>query len=175
MDIPSSANSSLVISHPHRARQHYQVHPLEVHDLGSVSYLRRTRVLLVLPVNKRKGSSHLYQNDTPCGATAILCSTVAMFDQEFYLFTGKNLVNKLLDQLIRWETDIVKHLKINCRMRVMSRNSKQIIIMRSCAAAAAVWKAFSTLPSPTIAKSLNTIILPASTSEQRIMSEIASA
>ena len=79
---------------------------------------------IILPVDKRKGSTHLYQNHKPCAASALLCSTVPTFDKQFHLFTGENSVNELLDQLIRWETDIEEHLKINCRMRPLSRQQQ---------------------------------------------------
>ena len=75
---------------------------------------------ILVPVDQRKGNTHLYQNHKPCAASALLCSTVAAFDIQFYLYTGENLVNQLLDQLIKWETDIVEHLKQNCKMRPLS-------------------------------------------------------
>ena len=80
---------------------------------------------ILLPVsNKRKGSTHLLQNHKLCAASALHCSTVPTFDKQFHLFTGENSVNQLLDKLIRWKTDIVEHLKINCRMKTLSRQQQ---------------------------------------------------
>ena len=80
---------------------------------------------ILLPMDKRKGSTHLYQNHKPCAASAVLCSTVLTFDKQFHLFTGKNSVNQLRDQLIRWKTDIVEHIKINWRMTTLSRKQQR--------------------------------------------------
>ena len=79
---------------------------------------------ILLPVDKRKGSTHLYQNHKPCAASGLVCSTVPTFDKQFHLFRGEKSVNQLLDQLIRWKTDIGEHLKINCRMRPLSRQQQ---------------------------------------------------
>ena len=46
------------------------------------------------------------------------------FDKQFYLYTGENSVNQLLDQLIIWETSIIEHLKQNCRMRPLTRQQQ---------------------------------------------------
>ena len=45
---------------------------------------------LLLPVDRRTGSTHLYQNHQPCAASALLCSTIPAMDKQFYLFTGEN-------------------------------------------------------------------------------------
>ena len=79
---------------------------------------------ILLPVDKRKGSTLLYQNHQPCASSAILCSTIPAFNKQFHLLTGENSVNKLLDQLIRLETNIVEHLKINCKMRPLSHQQQ---------------------------------------------------
>ena len=80
---------------------------------------------LLLPVDRRTGSTHLYQNHQPCAASALLCSTVPAMDKQFYLFTGENSVNQLLDQLIIWETTIVEYLKQNCRMKPLTRQQQE--------------------------------------------------
>ena len=77
-----------------------------------------------MPVNQRRGSTHLYKNHKPCAASILLCSTVSAFNIQFFLFTGEEAVSKLLDQLIKWETEIVEHLKQNCKMRPLSRQQQ---------------------------------------------------
>ena len=79
---------------------------------------------ILMPVNQRRGSTHLYQNHKPCAASTFLCSTVPVFNNQFYLFTGEDAVSKLLDQFIKWETEIVKNLKQNCKMRPLTRQQQ---------------------------------------------------
>ena len=79
---------------------------------------------ILMPVNQRRISTHLYQNHKPCAASAILCSNVPAFNNQFYLFTGEDAVSKFFDQLIKWETDIVEHLKQNCKMWPFSRQQQ---------------------------------------------------
>ena len=75
-------------------------------------------------VHQRKNNSHRYQNHKPCASSALIWSTVSAFDKQFYLYTGENFVNQLLDQLINWEIDIVEHLKKNCKIRPLSRQQQ---------------------------------------------------
>ena len=79
---------------------------------------------ILLPFDKRKGFTYLYQNNKIWAASALHCSTVPTFDKQFHLFTSENSVNQLLDQPIRWKTDIVEHFKINCRMMPLSRQQQ---------------------------------------------------
>ena len=92
--------------------------------MGPVRHLRGPRIIL-LPVDRRTGSTHLYQNHKPCAASALLCSTVPALDKQFVLYTGENSVNQLLDQLIMWETVIVEHLKQNCKMNPLTRQQQE--------------------------------------------------
>ena len=79
---------------------------------------------ILMPVDQRRSSIHLYQNHKPCAASALLCSTVPAFNNQFYLFTNEDAVQNLLDQLIKWETKIVEHLKQNCKIIPLSRQQK---------------------------------------------------
>ena len=75
---------------------------------------------ILLPVDQRRGLTHLYQNHKPGAALAILCTTVPAFTNQFYLYTGEDSLPQLLDQLIKWEMEIVEHLKQNCKMRFLT-------------------------------------------------------
>ena len=52
---------------------------------------------ILVPVDKRKGNTHLYKNHKPCAISALLGSTVPAFDKQFYLLTSENIVNQLLN------------------------------------------------------------------------------
>ena len=51
-----------------------------------------------------------------CAAAALFCSTVQTVNNQLYLFTGEDAVSKHLDQLIKWEGEIIEHLNQNCKM-----------------------------------------------------------
>ena len=72
---------------------------------------------ILLSVGRRAGSTHLYQNHKLCAASAFLCSTVDTYNNQFHHYTGENAVVQLLDQLIKWEGEIVKNLNRNIKMR----------------------------------------------------------
>ena len=110
-------------SHPSRPKHYNQIHKMKIYHKGSVIYSDLESILL--PIDQRHGSKHLYQSHKPCAAAALLCSTVHTFNNQFYLFTGEDAVSKLLDQLIKWETDIIEHLKQNCKMKPI-RNKQQM-------------------------------------------------
>ena len=80
---------------------------------------------ILVPIDQRRGSTHLYQSHKPCAAVALFCSTVQTFNNQFYLFTGEDAVSKLLDQLIKWETVIIEYLKQNCKMNPLSREKQE--------------------------------------------------
>ena len=79
---------------------------------------------ILMSVDQRRNSTHLYQNHKPCAASALLCSTVPAFNNLLYLFTGEESVSNLLDQLIKWEKEIVEHLKQNCKLKPLSRQQQ---------------------------------------------------
>ena len=79
---------------------------------------------ILMPIDQRRNSTQIYQNHKPCAASALLCSLVPAFNNQFYLFTGEDAVSRLLDQLIKWETEIVEHLKQNCKMRPITRQQQ---------------------------------------------------
>ena len=130
---------------------------------------------ILIPVDQRRGSTHLYQNHKPCAASALLCSTVQVFNNQFHLFTGEDAVSKLLDQLSKWETEIVEHLKQNCKMRPLTRQQQtdhdNALI---CCICHRQTRPFN-LPFPTTAKSPTMTTSQAITSEPRTTSAIGNA
>ena len=73
------------------------------------------------PIDEQSGATHRYQLHEPCSAAALLVSKVDGVSDQFRLFSGKDAVAQLLDQLIEWETRCMAHLEANKKMKPLSR------------------------------------------------------
>ena len=68
---------------------------------------------ILSPIEQHKGATNLYQHHKACAASALLCSKIRKFDNQFCLFTKEDAVSQLLKQLIEWETQIIEYLQEN--------------------------------------------------------------
>ena len=130
---------------------------------------------ILMPVEQRRNSTHLYKNHRPCAASTLLCSTLPAFNNQFYLFTGEDSLSKLLDQLIKWKTKIVEHLRQNCKMKPLSRQQQtdhdNAVVCCICHRK----PSHSILPSTTTAKSLAMTTSQAITLQPRTTSSTRNA
>ena len=130
---------------------------------------------ILMPVDKRRNSTHLYDNHKPCVASALLCSTVPAYNNQFYLFTNEDALSQLLDQLIKWETELLEQLKQNCKMRLFFVNSIWRTTIHWYDAFVTTKTVHLTIPSITTAKSRITITSQAIISKPRMTSATGNA
>ena len=68
---------------------------------------------IISPIKAHKGETNLYQHHKACAASALLCSKIRKFDNQFCYFTKEDAVSQLFKQLIEWETRIIEYLQEN--------------------------------------------------------------
>ena len=103
------------------------------------------------------GKIHLYHKHKCCATSAVIRSPkVAEMDGTFCLFTGKNTLRQLLDQLIEWEAKCIEYLETNRAMRDLTEAQRNRHLEATVCASAAGPTARSMASTPTGARCTTT-------------------
>ena len=71
------------------------------------------------PINEK--NTMLYQRHISCSAAALLVSNIPMLNNQWYIYTGDDVIVRLLEKLIEWEEKCINYLKIKRQMRELTR------------------------------------------------------
>ena len=77
------------------------------------------------PLGRQVKQTTYSQQHKVCAAAAILCSTLARYNQLTVTKVGENALTEFLDVLIEWETAIVEELRTNRPMKRMSAQKRE--------------------------------------------------
>ena len=81
---------------------------------------------ILKPLGRQAEKITYFQHHKFCAAAAILCSTLAQYNQLMVMKVGENALTEFLDVLIEWEMAIVKELRSNRPMKRKSALKREV-------------------------------------------------